>query len=132
VLVAEDDADLRHLIAATLRLDGYEVVEAEDGADLQDWADLALWNSRRAPLDAVVTDLHLPRFTALEVLAKLRGKPWKTPVILITAFGDAGARRKAHDLGVQIVLDKPIELNDLRAIVCSVIRREPRRTLGLT
>lgn len=124
VLVAEDDAEMRALVMAALGGDGYDLVEAEDGADLQDWAELSVWNSKRDPIDAVVSDVNLPCRSALDVLRSLRGKPWHTPVILITAFGDAKVCREAHDLGVQVILSKPFEVNDLRAFVRAIVRRE--------
>ena len=124
VLVAEDDPDLRALVMAALQVDGYDLLEAEDGADLQDWADLSVWNSKRDPIDAVVSDVNLPCRSALEVLRSLRGTPWRTPVILITAFGDSRVCREAHDLGVQLILSKPFEMNDLRAVVRAIVRRE--------
>ena len=124
ILVAEDDPDMRSLVMAALEGDGYDVVAAEDGADLQDWADLSVWNSKRDPIDAVVSDVNLPCRSALDVLRSLRGKPWRTPVILITAFGDTKVCREAHDLGVQVILRKPFEVNDLRAFVRAIVRRE--------
>jgi DNA-binding response OmpR family regulator len=124
VLVVEDDPDMRAVVMAALEVDGYELIEAEDGADLQDWAELAVWNSKRDPIDAVVSDVNLPCRSALEVLRSLRGKPWHTPVILMTAFGDAKLYREAHDLGVQLILSKPFEVNDLRAVVRAIVRRE--------
>lgn len=116
VLLAEDDAALRRLLAEVLRQDGYEVVEARDGVELLAEIDATLvarWE--RSDAFVVVADVHMPGFSGLDVLAVLRCAHCATPVILITAFGDAETREEAHELGAVAVFDKPFNLDDLRA-----------------
>ena len=120
ILVTEDDRHMRRLISATLRKDGYEVVEAEGGVDLLDWIELAD-RSRAAIFDAIVSDVQMPGRTAIEVLSARRGPRWKTPVILISAYADEVTRTKAHELGAHILLTKPVDMNDLRAVVHGVV-----------
>jgi len=129
VLVVEDDADMRRLIAAVLRQDGYAVVEASGGVDLLDWVELTT-GTHRGFFEAIVSDINMPDLSALEALEALRARPWKTPVILITAFGDSATRERADGLGVAMVLDKPLDLDALRAALSAVARRRPKRPEG--
>ncbi|MDP1826450.1 MAG: response regulator [Archangium sp.] len=115
VLIAEDDSELLRLLAATLASDGYEVEEVTNGYDLLGRV------SRISPpgqmLDLVISDIRMPYMTGLEVLSMLRrlgGQGWRTPVILITAFGDPETHAEAQRLGAEI-FDKPFDLDLLRA-----------------
>lgn len=115
MLIAEDDSELMQLLASTLAKDGYEVEEVTNGYDLLGRV------SRITPpgqiLDLVISDIRMPYMTGLEVLSMLRrlgGHGWKTPVILITAFGDAETHAEAERLGAEL-FDKPFDLDLLRA-----------------
>lgn len=117
ILVADDQTEMRTLIRKMLVRRGYEVVEASDGPDLvRVLIDGLTADESRAP-DLIITDVRMPGFTGLEVLARLRREQWDTPVILITAFGDAKLHSEAQRLGAAYVLDKPFELEELRNAV---------------
>ncbi|RKG87269.1 response regulator [Corallococcus terminator] len=117
ILVADDQSEMRTLIRKMLVRRGYEVVEASDGPDLvRVLIDGLTEDEARAP-DLIITDVRMPGFTGLEVLARLRREQWDTPVILITAFGDAKLHSEAQRLGAAYVLDKPFELDELRNAV---------------
>lgn len=119
VLVAEDDREMRRLIAATLRHDGLDVVEACDGAELFAAVEAAVHAGGRKgpPLSLIVSDVRMPGLSGLDVLRILRAGYWFVPVILITAFSDATTRREARGLEAWAVLDKPFPLEDLRTLV---------------
>jgi DNA-binding response OmpR family regulator len=122
VLLAEDDADLRGLLAAALRADGFEVVEAATGPELVAAIASSLMGVGGAPPPAViVTDIRMPGKSGLEVIAGMRGVDVTTPVILITGFGDAAARDQARRLGVAAIFDKPFDLDELRAAVRGLV-----------
>jgi CheY-like chemotaxis protein len=121
-LVAEDDAPLRRLLATMLRQGGAEVVEATDGADLLSWIEQAARSSDREVFDAIVSDIQMPKLTALDVLRTFPGVSRRAPVILITAFGEKQVREEAYDLGAVAVLQKPLHLGDVHAIVRAVSR----------
>lgn len=115
VLLAEDDARMRRLLAAALRLDGFEVVEAKDGAEfLESIGSLILHPRDGRVVDLVITDVRMPFTTGLDVVAGLRRAEWITPVIIITAFGDEATHAEAQRLGAAAVFDKPFDVNDLR------------------
>lgn len=117
ILVAEDQQEMRVLIRKMLVRCGYEVVEASDGPDLVRAIISGLLEDRARAPDLIVTDVRMPGFTGMEVLARLRRESWTTPVILITAFGDPQLHGEALRLGATCVLNKPFELEDLRAAV---------------
>jgi CheY-like chemotaxis protein len=117
VLVAEDDPDMRRLVAAVLRGAGHRVVEATDGMQILDRIEATIWSARPHPFDVIVTDVHMPGLSGLDVLAALRCTRWTTPVILVTAFGDAETRSEAQALGAIEVLDKPFKPDELKTAV---------------
>jgi len=118
VLVAEDDEYMRSLIAMLLRVDGFEVIEAKDGAELFD--EIAPWLEHPpgwALPDLVISDIRMPRIDGLEVLAALAGTEIAPPVVLITAMGDPETREQASRYGAAAILNKPFELTELRSLV---------------
>jgi len=121
ILLAEDDDEMRSMLAAALRRDNYQVEEAFNGADLlvkvaRAFLDINGDRVTRAP-DLVISDVRMPGFTGLEVLAALRDRAPKVPVILITAFGDLETHLEAKRLGANAMFDKPFDLEDLRTAV---------------
>lgn len=122
VLLAEDDDDMRHLVADALRRDGYFVIEAPDGARLRQFVDLLLRSGQADPRpELVITDVHMPGLSGLEVVEWLRELDWLTPVIVVTGFGDRETRQRAAELGVTTVLEKPIDLAALRRRVRELV-----------
>jgi DNA-binding response OmpR family regulator len=121
--VAEDDADMRRLVTEALRKDGYDVRALSDGGRLL--VTLAHEYVNKGGIDLVdllVSDIRMPVCTGMQILEQLRAAHWKVPVILMTAFGDAGTRVHARSLGA-VVFDKPFDLDDLRTAAASLLRR---------
>jgi two-component system response regulator (stage 0 sporulation protein F) len=124
IVLAEDDDDLRVLIGSALRMDGYQVIEARDGGELLDViADWLVYRWPEEPVDLILSDVRMPGYSGMEVLAGLRKAHWETPVILITAHGNANMRDEAAQLGANAVLGKPFDLDDLRTAVLHVVSR---------
>jgi two-component system KDP operon response regulator KdpE len=119
VFLADDDSDLRTAIAISLEEDGYEVVEARDGAELLELLGAAAAIPWRRP-DVIVTDLMMPLYSGLGVLAALRKSDWDVPIIVITALTDARTTADALRLGAKAVLRKPFTVTDLRAEILRV------------
>lgn len=121
VLVAEDDREMRNLICSTLREDGFEVLEARDGRELED---LLRWmtppSPRLPPPDVVISDIRMPGPSGLDGLALLRQSTWSVPVIVITGFGDLATHDEARRLGAAIILDKPFDMDVLRTAVLAL------------
>jgi len=118
MFIAEDDHELRGLLATAFRRDGYEVIEAVDGPDLVDHLVRARQNGRPVnAFDVVVSDFHMPGFSGLNLLASFNRLQWSTPFILISAFVDAHTEQRALQLGAAAVFSKPFDLQDLRRAV---------------
>ena len=117
VLLAEDDADLRQLMAAALRADGHQVIEAPDGDRLLMHIEQQIAGTRRDNFAVVVSDVRMPGLWGTDVLAVLSCSKWTTPFVLMTAFGDAELHAQAREMGATAVLDKPVDLDALRSVV---------------
>jgi CheY-like chemotaxis protein len=102
VLLAEDDADSREMYAVALALDGFQTVEAADGA--QALARIA----ERVP-DVIVTDLHLPRVDGLELCERLKSdvRTQHVPIVALTGAALEEQVQRAHRAGCARVLIKP-------------------------
>jgi CheY-like chemotaxis protein len=122
VVLAEDDTELRALIASVLRAEGHEVVEIRDGTELLEYvADHVRADGTLHDVDLLISDIRMPGFTGLHVVAALRKVSGNTPVILITAFGDEHTHEYAKSLDVAAVLDKPFDLDRLTQQVETVL-----------
>ncbi len=124
LLLAEDDFELRDLLACVLRADGHEVIEARDGNEL--WQ-LLSGESDAGPFSLVVSDVRMPGLTAFDVLTRLQRTVSETPVILITAFGDQTTHLRALRLGASRVFDKPFDCDELRDAVHETLHQQARR-----
>jgi DNA-binding response OmpR family regulator len=119
VVVAEDDDAMRCMLAEELRRDGCEVIEAANGEELLDSLATVFFESDDPgrTIDLIVSDLRMPKLTGMDVLCVLRLARRNTPLILITAFGNEDTRSEACELGAVAVLDKPFDVDDLRAAI---------------
>lgn len=129
ILLAEDDPDLRRLIATALRFDGFQVIEAHDGRELLDRVcDWMLYRWPYEELGLILSDVRMPGLSGTQVVSSLRKSHCATPVILMTAFPDTAIDREARSLGVASVFSKPFEIDDLRTAVINVAgkKRSPR------
>jgi len=122
ILLVEDDDEMRRLLATALRRDGHRVVEAKDGEEALDWLGLCLFDGslERIP-SLIVSDIRLPNFTGIELLEGLLCASEAIPTILITGFPDARIRADAEELGAECVIEKPFDLDELRAAVRSAV-----------
>jgi CheY-like chemotaxis protein len=130
ILVAEDDPDLRRLLAKRFDREGYSVLEAEDGFELMDSlsaSEEATPTGLNPRIDLVVSDVRMPGRSALEVLRLIRQPTDREalPVVLITAFCDPALRAEALALGASCVLDKPVDLDELCREVKRALRPSP-------
>jgi CheY-like chemotaxis protein len=121
VLLAEDDDTFRTLVAGVLRADGYKVLEAKDGARLQQLVQCLLQSGRDPRPELIISDVRMPGPSGLGILELLREHDWYTPVILMTGFGSRDVERKAHALGAAAVLSKPFGLEVLRQRVQDIL-----------
>jgi CheY-like chemotaxis protein len=136
VLLADDDDDLRSLVAANVRRAGFEVIEVRDGTELLELVtgiEEGTVPADERP-DVVVTDVYMPGANGLEALARMRHSLHPLPVVVLTAFDDSGADAAARALGATAIFGKPIDLAVLRTKLIEIaalhvpIDRRPRRS----
>ena len=119
VLVVEDDAEIAGVLRRSLRLEGYDVRLAADGA-------VALEESSLFEPDAVVLDLGLPRVDGIEVCRRLRRRS-DVPILVLTARDGVESRVEGLDSGADDYLVKPFERQELLARLRALLRRRPPR-----
>lgn len=118
ILLAEDDDEMRAVLAFHLRKEGYLVTQCRNGIELADRTDASL-NPRREEssvgqhYDLVITDIRMPGILGISVLEGCQHITNAPPIILITAFGDAETHAEAERLGAAAFFDKPFEICDL-------------------
>lgn len=116
VLLVEDDRLLGDALCAGLRASGFAVDWVQDGVA----ADAAL---QAEPFAAVVLDLGLPRMAGLELLARLRGRGDRVPVLVLTARDAVEDRVRALDGGADDYVVKPAEIAEIAARLRALARR---------
>jgi CheY-like chemotaxis protein len=119
IILAEDDPEMRELLASVLREDGHDVLAAANGMELIRAAQRA--QEAGMPPDLVITDVRMPGWSGLEALDFLRRAGTRAPVIVMSAFGSARMHTAAKALEATLVLDKPFDLDDLRAAVALLL-----------
>ena len=116
ILVAEDQPDIRDLIALNLRQAGYDVTPVADGrAALDSQADRSS--------DLLILDLMMPGLDGLEVCKALRAKGRATPILMLTAKSTELDRVLGLELGADDYLTKPFSMAELLARVKALLRR---------
>ncbi|HSN31543.1 MAG TPA: response regulator transcription factor [Ideonella sp.] len=116
ILLAEDQTDIRELIAMNLRSAGYAVTAVGDGL-----AALASQNERAD--DLLILDLMMPGMDGLEVCKALRARQRSTPILMLTAKSTELDRVLGLELGADDYLTKPFSLAELLARVKALLRR---------
>ena len=103
MLVVDDEASIRDLLAKTLALAEYDVDLAPDGRS-------ALERLRMIPYDLLITDLKMPGVDGLAVIREARRMKADMPVIIITGFSTESSAIEAVNLGVSGYLTKPFRV----------------------
>jgi DNA-binding response OmpR family regulator len=120
VLLAEDDDDLRTLIAEELRRDGHEVIEVSNGNQLGEL--IAAHALRPHDTNAIViSDIGMPGRTGLSVLERHRHGAWCPRFIFMTGLGNDDVCARALQLGALAVVEKPFDLDELRQTLMNAI-----------
>ena len=114
VLIADDEINIRRVLEAILRRDGYDVVTAANG-------DEALTGMRRG-VNTVITDLKMPGLDGMGLLKRLSAEYPDVPVIMITAHGSVESAVEAVKLGAFDYVEKPFDQEQIRQIVAKAMR----------
>ena len=115
ILIVDDDDLLRTLIRETLALDGFGVLEAESGEQI----DGVLASHR---VDLIILDISLPGADGFAIMRRLREQS-QIPVIMLTAKSDVVDRVVGLELGADDYICKPVEMRELVARIRTVLRR---------
>jgi nitrogen regulation protein NR(I) len=113
VLVADDELNMRRVLEAILRREGYDVVTAANGIE-------AL-GGMNANVHTVITDLKMPGLDGMALLKKLSVDYPDVPVVMITAHGSVENAVEAVKLGAFDYLEKPFEQEQIRQVVAKAI-----------
>jgi excisionase family DNA binding protein len=108
VLVVDDEASIRDLLAKTLALAEYDVDVSPDGRS-------ALERMRMYPYDLLIADLKMPGMDGLTVIREAKRYKADLPVIIITGFSTESSAIEAVNLGVAGYLTKPFRVPQVLA-----------------
>jgi DNA-binding response OmpR family regulator len=114
ILLAEDDKEMRSLLALMLRKEGYQVFECTDGLSLLDMlSSFFLPGEEHDNFDLIISDIRMPGVTGMEILMGANELDNFPPIILITAFGDKEIHMQAEQLGATALFDKPFDIDEM-------------------
>jgi len=114
VLVVDDEASIRDLLAKTLALAEYDVDVAADGRS-------AVERLRILPYDLLITDLRMPGVDGLSVIREARRLKADIPVIIITGFSNEASAIEAANLGVSGYLTKPFRIPRVLSVAAKAL-----------
>jgi len=118
VLVAEDESAIREFIVINLKRSGYEVVEAENGAQA-----LQLYDACGGDIDVVLLDIMMPEMDGIEVCKELRKRSESVGIIILTAKTEEMDKVTGLLVGADDYVTKPFSPAELMARVDAVHRR---------
>ena len=116
LLYAEDEISMSEAVCDILTYHNYSVDAVDNGADALDYA-------LSEQYDGIILDIMMPKKSGLEVLAELRQRGIKTPIMLLTAKSDIDDRIAGLDLGADDYLPKPFAMGELIARIRAMLRR---------
>jgi DNA-binding response OmpR family regulator len=116
ILIAEDDANIRTGLVATLESEGYAVTAAADGAQ-------ALKLFPQEKFELVVLDIMMPKASGYDVCREIRAKGARVPVLFLTAKGEEIDKVVGLKLGADDYVTKPFGVHELLARVEALLRR---------
>ncbi|SOC38795.1 response regulator transcription factor [Salinicoccus kekensis] len=115
ILIVDDEERIRKLLNMYLVREGYEITEAEDGAEA---LELALEND----YNCILLDLMMPEMDGIEVAKRLRREK-STPIIMLTAKGEENNRVEGFEVGADDYIVKPFSPREVVLRVKAILRR---------
>jgi two-component system, cell cycle response regulator CpdR len=116
VLIADDEASMRALVARAIAMDGHETVTAQDGAEA-----LEILTRESGAFDLLLTDIQMPIMDGIALaLSAARDFPDLT-ILLMTGFADQRERASNLDALVHDVITKPFSVADIRTAVADAL-----------
>jgi two-component system, chemotaxis family, chemotaxis protein CheY len=116
ILSVDDSASVRQMVKLTLSGAGYDVIQANDGAE-------GLAKAKEKAVDLVVTDLNMPNMNGLALIRELRKLPTYqgTPILFLTTESDAALKAEAKSAGATGWITKPFQQDQLLSVVKKVL-----------
>ena len=122
ILIADDDANIRELLTLYLKKEGYQIVEAADGAE-------AVAKTEQLKPCMVILDIMMPKLDGLEACRQIR-KSLLVPIIMLTARAEDEDRIMGLEIGADDYVTKPFNPREVVARVKAILRRTSRQTAG--
>lgn len=116
ILLAEDDADIVHLLKLNFEASLYNLTVAKNGSD-------AFQKASAGNFQLIILDIMLPGIDGIEVCRKIRERNITTPVIMLTSRSEEIDKVLALELGADDYITKPFSIRELLARVKAVLRR---------
>lgn len=116
ILIAEDDENLKNIIASTLRKENYTVLTAANGKEAAD----VFYTEK---VDLVITDIMMPIFDGNQLCEIIKKTSADLPVIMLTALETIDDKEKGFNSGADDYLTKPFALKELLLCVKAMLRR---------
>jgi two-component system chemotaxis response regulator CheY len=116
IITVDDSSTMRRMVSFTLKSAGYDVLEANDGAE-------AIKLLRTRPVDMVISDINMPNMDGISLTRELRTIPhyYRTPIILLTTESDPGKKNEGRAAGATGWIVKPFNQEQLLAVVNKVL-----------
>jgi two-component system alkaline phosphatase synthesis response regulator PhoP len=125
ILVAEDERDIRELIAFTLRFGGFEVEEAINGIE-------AVEKARKLRPDLIILDVRMPRKTGYEACQELKeaNETRDIPIVFLSAKGQETEIKQGMELGAVDYILKPFEAEQLPKRMAEILETTRHKKSG--
>jgi two-component system, OmpR family, response regulator ResD len=108
ILIAEDDEEIRHLLAIVFQLENYSVFEAEDGTEA-----LRIFTENLTTIHLVISDLGLPGLGGVELIEHIRALSSSVKIIGASGYGKSNIREEVLKAGGDEFLPKPFNTGEL-------------------
>jgi len=118
ILIAEDERDIRDLVAFTLRFAGHEVFAASNGEEAVDMAP-------KVNPDLILMDVRMPRMTGYEACKAMKANPdlKDIPVVFLSAKGQESERQQGLEAGAEDYLLKPFAPDQLTLHIKTILAK---------
>ena len=117
ILIIEDEKRVADLLSAGLRENGYQCLNAYDGA-------MGLRLFKAGPVDLVITDIVLPKIDGFELCKEIRMLNQHVPILMLTALGSTDDKLEGFDVGADDYMVKPFDFRELFARVKVLLKRK--------
>ncbi len=115
ILIVDDELNMRLVLQAMLKKEGYEILLASDGME-------ALSVLKQNDVSVVISDLKMPRMDGMELLEKATQLWPSTPIIIITAHGTIATAVDALKKGAFDYITKPFEQDELKSVIDKAVK----------